>query len=171
MTAPKNDKATERPFTAFNFLVELSVPGVKIEKMGFSECDGLEMTIEPKTIREGGRNEGPVFLTGAVSYGQLTLKRGMTSGDELWEWFRRVAGDDGRGERAEIDVIMQDSAAPPSGEEERKKKAEFHLTGCLPIKLRAPTLNAKEGLLAIEELQVVYETMGRSSKDSSAGGE
>ena len=51
---------SERPFTAFNSLVEIRVDGVSDQVCGaaFSECEGLEMSIEPKTIREGGRTTG-----------------------------------------------------------------------------------------------------------------
>ena len=73
------------PFTTFNFLVEIEVPNVSptIASAAFSEADGLEMSIEPRTIREGGRNAGPIHLAGSVSYGQLTLKRGMTGNADL----------------------------------------------------------------------------------------
>ena len=88
-----------RPFTAFNFSVEITLDGVDgvsspICGAAFSECDGLEITLEPKTIREGGRNNGPIHLAGAMSYGQLTLKRGMTNSFDLWKWFgdRLLAG-------------------------------------------------------------------------------
>jgi hypothetical protein len=36
---------------------------------------------------------------------------------------------------------------------------QFQLTGCLPIKLKAPVLNAKDGIVAIEEMSIVYELM------------
>ena len=39
------------------------------------------MTMEVKTIREGGNNGRQIRLAGPVGYGTLTLKRGMT--DEL----------------------------------------------------------------------------------------
>ena len=47
-----------QPFTAFNFAVEIHVPGVskQVCNAAFAECDGLEMTMEVKTIREGGNN-------------------------------------------------------------------------------------------------------------------
>ena len=45
------------PHTSFNFLVSLTVPGLSLSSPlcqgQFSECDGLEMTVEPKTVREG----------------------------------------------------------------------------------------------------------------------
>src|SRR5919109_3917627 len=76
------------PFTAFNFAVEINVPGVapKVCNASFSECDGLETTMEVKTIREGGNNGEQIRLTGPLSYGQLTLKRGMTENFDLWDW-------------------------------------------------------------------------------------
>src|SRR5215467_4242823 len=76
------------PFTAFNFSVEINVPflGSGNFEAAFSECDGLEMTMDVKTIREGGNNTQQIKMVGAVSYGQVTLKRGMTSSFDLWDW-------------------------------------------------------------------------------------
>jgi len=144
------------PFTTFNFLVEIEVPNVSptVASAAFSEADGLEMSIEPKTIREGGRNAGPIHLAGSVSYGQLTLKRGMTGNADLWSWFERAASDVGRGERASAEVLVL--AADASTVQTR-----FVLEGCLPVKLKAPALSAKDGAIAIEELQIVYETLTR----------
>jgi phage tail-like protein len=141
------------PFTAFNFLVEIEVRdlGEALCLAAFSECDGLEMTVEAKTIREGGRNSGPVHMTGQVSYAQLTLKRGMTANLDLWRWFERVHGGAG-GLRGTAAVVML--AADHTTEQLR-----FVLDGCLPVKLRAPALSAKDGLLAIEEMQIAYESL------------
>src|SRR6059058_4092938 len=88
MSNPANE-TIKYPFTAFNFAVEINVPGVspKVCSASFSECDGLEMTMEVKTIREGGNNGRQIRFTGPVSYGQLTLKRGMTRTFDLWDWF------------------------------------------------------------------------------------
>ena len=46
------------PFTAFNFGVEIRVNDAipRVCSAAFAECDGLEMTMEVKTIREGGNN-------------------------------------------------------------------------------------------------------------------
>src|SRR2546425_9556132 len=77
------------PFTAFNFSVEISVPdiGTKLCSASFAECDGLDMTMDVKTIREGGNNTRQVRLAGPVNYTNLTLKRGLTSNFDLWDWF------------------------------------------------------------------------------------
>jgi len=143
------------PFTAFNFSVEISKEGdsAPLCNAAFSDCDGLEMTMDVKTIREGGANGRVVRLSGALSYGQLTLKRGMTASSDVWEWFNAVVIDPSIRATAEVVVL-----APDGGE-----RARFILTRCVPVKLKAPTLNAKDGVVAIEELQVAYESLTRKA--------
>lgn len=143
----------DRIFTTFNFLVEIRVDGVsdQICKAAFSECDGLEMSMEPKTFQQGGQNTEQIHLAGPVSYGQLTLKRGMSKDFGLWRWFTEVMKTDQRGLRGQGLVVMLDGA--------QQKQITFKLKDCLPIKLRVPTLNAKESGIAIEEMQLVYAAM------------
>lgn len=145
---------TAHPFTAFNFLVEVQVTGMtgQLAKAAFSECDGLEMSMEAKTIREGGRNSGPVHMVGPVGYAQLTLKRGMTANVDLWRWFERVNARGNGGVRGTAEVVML--AADASTEQLR-----FRLGGCLPVKIKASALNAKDGQIAIEEMSVAYESL------------
>src|SRR6185369_1884268 len=94
------------PMTAFNFSIEISKEGDanRLCNAAFAECDGLEMTMEVKTIREGGANGRVVRLSGMLNYGQLTLKRGMTSSSDLWEWFSAVMIDPSI--RASAEVVM-----------------------------------------------------------------
>ena len=156
----------EHPFTTFNFRIALSYGqnGAPICDGEFAECDGLEMTLEPKTFREGGNNSRPIHLVGPVSYGQLTLKRGMTNDFGLWEWFEAVQRTNGHGIRASGEIAIQSANNTPRA---RTDRVAFKLTGCLPIKLKAPALNAKDGLIAVEEMSVAYETLTRKPR---AGG-
>lgn len=152
--AEDSPKTIETPFTAFNFKILLDVKGLSnslCEGM-FSECDGLEITMEPKTIREGGNNNQQIHLLGPVSYGQLTLKRGMSKTLHLWKWFDLVLQQGQAGLRADGVVILLSS-------DRATENLRFNLIRCLPVKLRAPLLNAKDGLLAIEEMQIVYERL------------
>jgi phage tail-like protein len=143
------------PFTAFNFSIEISKEGDanRLCNAAFADCDGLEMTMDVKTIREGGANGRAVRLSGMLNYGQLTLKRGMTASGDLWEWFSAVVIDPSI--RATAEVVM----LAPDGSE----IARFVLERCLPVKLKAPTLNAKDGTIAIEELQIAYESLTRKA--------
>lgn len=140
------------PFTSFNFAVEINrgEEGRPLVSAAFSDCDGLEMSMEVKTIREGGANDRQIRLNGMVAYGQLTLKRGMTESFELWTWFRDSVRDPRLRASAEVVLLGAD------GESER---ARFQLSRCVPVKIKAPAFNARDGQVAIEELQVAYETL------------
>jgi phage tail-like protein len=140
------------PFTAFNFSVEIYVEGVaeQICDAAFAECDGLEMTMDVKTIREGGNNGSQIRLTGPINYGAVTMKRGLTENFDLWYWFDQMLTDPSL--RADAEVVL--FAADGSTE-----RARFLLTRCVPTKLKSPPLNAKDGGVAIEELQLSYESL------------
>ena len=151
MANPANETVIY-PFTTFNFSVEIWVEGVseQVCNAAFSECDGLEMSNEVKTIREGGNNGGQIRLAGPLSFGQLTLKRGMTANFDLWDWVGALVVNPAL--RADADVVLLDADG-------QTRRATFRLTRCLPVKLKAPALNARDGVVAIEELQLAYETL------------
>ncbi len=146
------------PFTAFNFSVEINVPflGSTLCNAAFSECDGLDMTMDVKTIREGGNNTQQIRLVGAVNYGQLTLKRGMTNNFDLWDWFdaqQHANPEQLRKDlRGDVDVVVLAA-------DHKKELVRFILKKCLLTKLKAPALNAKDGMVAVEEMQLTYESM------------
>jgi phage tail-like protein len=151
-----------QPFTGFNFSVELRVGDTipRVCNAAFSECDGLELTMDAKTIKEGGNNAQLHRLAGQLSYGTLTLKRGMTSTFDLWDWFAQVTEDPSL--RADGEVVL----LAPDGVTER---ARFILQRCLPVKLKAPPLNARDGAVAIEELQLVYESLRIGASGGGSG--
>jgi phage tail-like protein len=156
-----NDVAA-RPFTAFNFSVEISVDGdAPLCDAAFSECDGLELSQEVKTIREGGNNGAQVRCAGAATYGTLTLKRGMTDGFDLWDWFEQSIEDPAVTADAEVVLYAEDGATP---------RVSFVLGGCRPLKLKAPALNAKDGMVAVEELQIAYATLRLERAPGGAAG-
>lgn len=159
-----------RPLATFNFEVIIQLPGSgdsagALCEAAFSECDGLELSVSPKTIVEGGNNAAQTHLAGPVSYGQLTLKRGMTQTLDLWDWFSQTTRTDGYGLRADAVVRLYPTSAVPqtasSGDESGSGAPVFTfiLRNCLPVKMRAPTFSASEGAVAIEEMQLVYERL------------
>ena len=150
--ADPGDETVRYPFTAFNFAVEITLPGVTgpVCSAAFSDCDGLEMTVDVKTIRQGGDNGRQIRLTGPASFGLLTLKRGMTRSFDLWDWMARLQTEPGLRANAEVVLLA------PDGHTER---ARFVLSRCLPAKLKGPAMSAKDGGVAIEELQLAYESL------------
>lgn len=151
------------PFTAFNFAVEIEVPFLnpKLCSAAFSECDGLEMTMEVKTIREGGNNGQQIRLVGPYNYGQLTLKRGMTANFDLWDWFGAILEAPANRLRSDLRGNAKIVLLAADGQTER---ARFLLKRCLPTKLKAPALNAKDGMVAVEEFQMTFESLSLKTK-------
>jgi phage tail-like protein len=148
------------PFTAFNFAVEISVPDLAPTVCGaaFAECDGLEMTQEVKTVRSGGENAVAYRLAGPAGYGQVTLKRGVTDSTDLWAWMAASLDDPTLRGDGEVVLLAEDGLT---------ERARFVLERCLPVRVKAPPLNARDGLVAIEELGLVCD---RISLRSAGGG-
>jgi phage tail-like protein len=154
MAGPANETVIY-PFTSFNFSVEIHVDALspqvgKVCNAAFQECDGLEMSMDVKTIREGGSNDRQIRMAGPLNYGQLTLKRGMTASFDLWDWFSATLADPRIRGDAEVVLLAADG---------QTKRVSFVLSRCLPVKLKAPALSGKDGGIAIEEFQMAYESM------------
>lgn len=157
---------TDLPLTTFRFAVVLDLdratPGLQspLCDAAFAECTGLEATMQHKTIESGGVNDRQQHLIGPVTYGELTLKRGMTDNLQLWSWFAQGTRP-GSILTAHGEVTMWAADATPA--------VQYTLTGCLPVRMRAPGLNAQTGLVAIEELSLVYQQLVVSAPGGAAG--
>lgn len=140
------------PFTAYSFRVDIVLPGAGEPLCGaaFAQCDGLELRLDVRSLREGGNNAGPVLLAGPASYGEVTLRRGMTDSFDLWDWCGAVMRDPSLRADAVVTVLAPDHETV---------RARFRLRRCVPIRLKAPRLDAVDGIVAIEELQLACEAL------------
>lgn len=140
------------PFSTFRFevVLDLDTPTDGLDSplcdAAFAECDGLEMTMEPKLVESANVTDRQQRLIGPIKYSQITLRRGMTNNLQLWQWFSQGVRP-GSVLTAHGQITMWASDATPV--------VQFTLEGCLPVKMRAPSLNAKEGAIAVEELGLV----------------
>ena len=114
----------------------------------FSECTGLEATMEPKVIKAGGMNYGAVQRPGQVTFATVVLKRGMTRTRDMFTWFQMVAGG-AYALRLSAEIEMQSPAGEPV--------LTWALERCLPVKFKAADLNAKGNEVAVEELHLAHE--------------
>ena len=110
------------PFTALHFRVEIMLPGAAgpLCEAAFAECDGIELRFDVITYSEGGANAGRRLIPGPASTGRVTLRRGMTSSADLWDWCESV-------QRTDVRVVI----LAPDGTEQ----AAFLLRRCLPVRL------------------------------------
>lgn len=146
----------DHPLTTFRFdvVLDLDEPTAGLEsplcEAAFADCDGLDLSMTHKTVESGGVNDRQQHLIGPVSNGQLTLKRGMTDNLQLWTWFSQGTRP-GSVLTAHAEITMRTAAGEPA--------TQFTVLGCLPVKMRAPGLNARDGMVAVEELTLVYEQL------------
>ena len=153
------------PLHVFRFHVDFEVDPlsntgggrpVKICSGAFSECTGLEATMEPKVIKEGGRNYGPVQRAGPVTFATVILKRGMTTTRHLWRWFEMVNRSGAYAHRLAVKVTMMNNAG--------EAVLTWKLAKAMPTKFKAADLNAKGTEVGIEELHLVHEGLSLEGK-------
>ena len=123
---------------------------------GFQECSGLQIDMDVHEINEGGRNDGTVRLAGRGKYSNIVLKRGMlypvggTAVSELWAWLQGVLS----GQRP---IVRYDGIIEVFDNSSNAVVATWLFDRGLPAKVMGPTLNAKSGEIAIEELTIAHE--------------
>ena len=144
------------PIHVFRFHVRFSRDGLAPGDTGevpmcsgaFSECSGLDASMQPREIRGGGANYGAAQRIGPVSFSTVILKRGMTSSKDLWAWFQLVSAQ-AYSMRLSVELEMQDASGTPV--------VTWRLARALPTKFKAADLNARGTDVGIEELHLVHE--------------
>lgn len=121
----------------------------------FAEVSGLESSMEPKVIKEGGRNWGDIQRAGKTTFSTLVLKRGMTQTRDLWNWYEYV-GTGSYAHRLDVVVTLFDTSG--------NSVLAWQLSNALPIKFKAADLNAKGTDVAIEELHLAHEGLSLVEK-------
>ena len=133
------------PFRGFNFSVTMtdstSVLSLVFNVSGvpaagsFSECSGLETTLDVEDYREGGNNGLVRKFPTRVSWGNIKLRRGIALNDTLWKWHFDFV--EGHGKRRDGVVTLLD-------EQQNPVKAWRFKRG-LPVKWLGPSMNAGIG--------------------------
>jgi phage tail-like protein len=146
----------------FRFHVTLtpSAPATGVQPIcvdgAFSECSGLVLEADVREYLEGGRNDGVIRRVGRAKLSPLVLKRGMfiTGRGEvdmqLWHWLTSMVSGALPVARYDGEIRVDD----PSG---HRPLARWNFSRGLPIKVSGPTLNAKTGEVAVEEVTIAHE--------------
>ena len=136
------------PFVNFNFLVELE----GIVQASFRECSGLEATTEVIDFRQGGDNTTVYKLPGKTTYGDITMKWGLTESSELWNWRRTVI--EGRIRRKNGSIVVYDLA-------NHTEVVRWNFVNAWPTKWEGPSFNAQGNEIAVESLVLAHEGVAR----------
>ncbi|MDJ0621403.1 MAG: phage tail protein [Desulfocapsaceae bacterium] len=120
----------------------------------FSEVTGFELTMEPKTIQEGGRNWGELQRSGLTKFSPIILKRGVTTINDLWSWFDATTRGSNYGYRLHGEIIVLGN---PGKDKAENPVMTWHLENVMATKFKGPDLNATANQVAIEEIHLVHE--------------
>jgi phage tail-like protein len=133
------------PYGAFNFIVEIAGGGVA----GFAEVGGLESQTDIIEYRAGDDVGTVRKLPGLTKYSNLTLKRGLTDSTELWEWRKSVI--DGQIEPRAVSIALLDH--------KREEVSRWNVYEAWPCKWVGPEFNAEVSEVAIELVEICYESI------------
>lgn len=114
---------------------------------GFSECSGLEMSMQPEEYKEGGNNSQVLKFPSRVTWSNITLKKGVGAGTALWDWHYGFA--EGKSKRRDgIIALLTDLQTPNN---------IWYFRRGLPVKYTGPSLNATQNNVAIEAIEIAHE--------------
>jgi phage tail-like protein len=140
----------ERPYSQFNFLVDLGTGDTESPQAGFQEVSGLGMEITVAEYRNGNeKDNAPRKITGTYKVPDVTLKRGVIGSLDLYEWLDQI--------RTGAQDALRTVTIQLQNEDHSGIVQEWKLTNTRPIKYTGPSLNAKGTDVAIEELVLASE--------------
>jgi phage tail-like protein len=111
----------------------------------FLECNGLELSRDPYPYEEGGVNNFIHQLPNRAKQGKITLKRGVTTSKELWNWFQEGLYD-GKVNMLNMSITLYDS--------EHNTLQRWNLLRAYPIRWAGPTFKSDSSQLTVETLEL-----------------
>ncbi len=147
------------PLPAFNFYIALidasDVGSALLSGLsgfllgGFAECTGLESTLEVEEYKEGGVNDRVHRFPTRMSFGNITLKHGVSFGEQLWLWHEEFIK--GEGTRRNGLIVLAN--------EQRIPIKIWSFDRGIPVKWSGPSFNATNSEVAVESLEVAHEKL------------
>jgi phage tail-like protein len=131
------------PFKNYSFLVEIDL----IAEAAFSEVSGLSAEAEVIEYRQGSDVTSTRKLPGRIRYGNVTLRRGLTTSRELFDWWTTVV--QGTLQRRNVAIVLLD--------DERRPVHRWLLHGAWPAKFEVGSLQAKGNDVLIESIELTHE--------------
>lgn len=151
------------PLRNFRFLVNIAHSTGMIN-LGFMSVDGLNVTTEVITYRQGGYNTTTQKMPGQSDFAPITLSRGLAIGDHhIWDWQR------------ELFTVMQGTGTRQSGATDFRQtfdiqvldhpvtqgavpiKAQFRIYNAWPTSVAFSGLDAGANAIIVQQLTLAHE--------------
>ena len=135
------------PLPKFFFKVEIK----GLDPMSFQEVSGLNVEAQIIEYRHG---DSPVHSTikmpGLKKVGNVTMKKGVFKSDnKYWAWFSQISLN--TIERRTITISLQDEGNKPT--------MVWTLENAWPTKITATDLKSNGNEVAVESIDIAFETM------------
>jgi phage tail-like protein len=142
----------ERPYTEFNFLVDLGDGNSEGPQAGFQEVNGVGMEVVVTEYRNGNSKENNVTkLTGLCRVSDVTLKRGIIGSLNLYAWLDQIRNGDQMALRT-VTIQLQN-------EDHTDIVQTWKLLRARIVKHTSGPFNAKGSDVAMEEMVLAYERL------------
>ena len=142
----------DRPYTQFNFLVDLGDGNSDGVQAGFQEVSGISMEVAVTEYRNGNSKENSVMkLTGLNRVSDVTLKRGVIGSLNLYAWLNQIRNGDQNALRT-VTIQLQN-------EDHSAVVQTWKLLRARIIKHTSGPFNAKGSDVAMEEIVLAYERL------------
>jgi len=155
LSVPKEDFMAvfrERPYTQFNFLVDLGTGNSEGPEAGFQEISTIGMEVTVVEYRNGNEKENSVRkITGMNKCSDVTLKRGVIGSLDLYQWLNQIRNGDQKAYRNVV-IMLQN-------EDHTAVVQTWKLLRARIIKHTSGPLNAKSADVAMEEMVLAYERL------------
>jgi len=143
------------PLRSYNFKLLIN----NVTEGHFTEVTGLGVQVERISYREAGNNAVVRAIPGRVTYASVTLRYGLTSSHELWDWLMTAV--EGRVSRRNVSIVMLDSSGT-------SEVLRWNLINAWPQEWYGAPLDAMSRELAIETLVLAHEGLHRETGTAGA---
>jgi len=133
-----------------NFQFRLEIDG--IQQAAFSEVTGFDATVEAIGPHATIDPTDARKLPGLITYGNVTLKWGVTVSNELADWHQQIV----------TGTILRKSLSIVMVREDGKDGARWEVLEAWPSKYDPADINAKGNEVQIETLELVNEGVVRT---------
>jgi phage tail-like protein len=142
----------DRPYTQFNFLVDIGDGNTEGPGAGFQEVGAISMEVAVAEYRNGNSRENSVTkITGLNKATDVTMKRGVIGSLNLYRWLDDIRNGNQNALRT-VTIQLQN-------EDHTEVVQTWKLLRARIIKHTSGPFNAKGSDVAMEELVLAYERL------------
>ncbi|MGM9475496.1 phage tail protein [Pedobacter sp. GSP4] len=141
------------PPVGFHFLLQiegLSYDGV--DDIGFTDATGLEANITTEEYKEGGENRFAHKLPTAITYSNLTLKRGLLFNSKAMHWFKECVESFTFSPKDITLILLNDEHEPLQA---------WNFVNAYPVRWSIEGFNAQQNGLVIESIEFAHQYFRR----------